>query len=451
MGRKALRATVLWAVLAAGLALGQQVVTLRAWTIGPEDASRTRATNLVAAAEELNKVLEAQGAAYRVRVETSFETTNWDNYHRRLLLAFQSGQAPDIVQTTHVDIGAYAEGGYIVPLDEYLGRYRSFAEVTPELWKAVTYRGKRYGVPQDTEARPLYFNKTLLAKLGWSRTQIEGLPQSIREGRFTWEDLIRVGQEAVQKGVVRSGYAYWHRPVNGADFYQFYYACGGVLQDTQSGKLVLDRSALGCMYGLLARLVQTGVMSRNLLGMTWDNWHNAVSSGQVLFASAGTWTWAQWATQYYAKDHGGYSYLWQNFGFALQPALKAGGRPVTLSQPQAYLVTAASRSKDLAVRLLSMVTQPKYDAQHALGSAHLPVLRTTYVLPEVRQDRFLQAVRYMLDYTTYQAMSPDWGVYAEAVFRGISAVESGQLAPEAAVDLVAKDLAAKLGDRVVVR
>jgi inositol-phosphate transport system substrate-binding protein len=437
------------ALLASGLA--QQTVTLRAWTIGPEDASKTRATNLVEAAEELNRILEAEKAPYRVRVETSFETTNWDNYHRRLLLAFQSGQAPDIVQTTHVDIGAYAEGGYIVPLEEYLGRYRTLQDVTPALWSAVTYRGKRYGVPQDTEARPLYFNKPLLAKLGWSSGQIAGLAQAIREGRFTWEDLIRVGQEAVQKGVVRPGYAYWHRPVNGPDFYQFYYACGGTLQNPQTGKLVLDRTALGCMYGLLGRLVQTGVMTRNLLGMTWDNWHNTVSSGQVLFASAGTWTWAQWATQYYAKDHGGYDYLWQTFGFALQPAVRPGGKPVTLSQPQAYLVTAASRNKELAVRLLNLVTQPKYDAKHALGSAHLPILRTTYVLPEVRSHRFLQSVRYMLDYTTYQAMSPDWGVYADAVFRGISAVESGQLSPEAAVDLVAKDLGAKLGDRVEVR
>jgi len=437
------------ALLASGLA--QQTVTLQAWTIGPEDASRTRATNLVKAAEELNRILEAEKAPYRVRVETSFETTGWDNYRRRLLLAFQSGQAPDIVQTTHADIGVYAEGGYIVPLEEYLGRYRTFQDVIPALWSAVTYRGKRYGVPQDTEARPLYFNKPLLAKLGWSSGQIAGLPQAIREGRFTWEDLIRVGQEAVQKGVVQPGYAYWHRPVNGPDFYQFYYACGGTLQNPQTGKLVLDRTALGCMYGLLGRLVQTGVMTRNLLGMPWANWHNTVSSGQVLFASAGTWTWAQWATQYYAKDHGGYDYLWRTFGFALQPAVRPGGKPVTLSQPQAYLVTAASRNKELAVRLLSLVTQPKYDAEHALGSAHLPILRTTYVLPEVRSDRFLQSVRYKLDYTTYQPMSPDWGVYADAVFRGISAVESGQLSLEAAVDLVAKDLGAKLGDRVEVR
>jgi len=438
-----------FALLASGLA--QQTITLQAWTIGPEEASRTRATNLVEAAEEFNRILEAERAPYRVRVETSFETTSWDNYHRRLLLAFQSGRAPDIVQTTHVDIGAYAEGGYIVPLEEYLGRYRTFQEVVPALWSAVTYRGKRYGVPQDTEARPLYFNKTLLSKLGWTSSQIAGLAQAIREGRFTWEDLIRVGQEAVQKGVVRPGYAYWHRPVNGPDFYQFYYACGGTLQNPQTGKLVLDRTALGCMYGLLGRLVQTGVMTRDLLGMPWANWHNTVSSGQVLFASAGTWTWAQWATQYYAKDHGGYDYLWRTFGFALQPAVRPGGKPVTLSQPQVYLVTAASRNKELAVRLLSLVTQPKYDAKHAVGSAHLPILRTTYVLPEVRNDRFLQSVRYMLDYTTYQAMSPDWGVYADAIFRGISAVEGGQLSPEAAVDLVAKDLRAKLGDRIEIR
>ncbi|MBF6594777.1 MAG: extracellular solute-binding protein [Thermaceae bacterium] len=427
-----------------GLAQAQEVITLQAWTIGPEEASRTRATNLVAAAEELNKALVAEKAPYRVKVETSFETTNWDNYHRRLLLAFQSNKAPDIVQSAHVDVGTYADGGYLAPLDNYINEYAQFKNVIPTLWNAVTYKGKRWGIPQDTEARPLYFNKTLLAKLGWSQAQIDALPQQIRDGKFTWQDLIKVGQEAVQKGVVKPGYAYWHRPVNGADFFEYYYACGGSLQDSQNGKLVFSKAASLCAYQLLADLVKANLTSKNLLGMSWDNWHNAVSSGEVLFASAGTWTWAQWATQYYPKDHGGYDYLWKNFGFALQPAIKPGGKPVTLSQPQAYMIWSGSKHADLAARLLAMVTQASFDEKHALQSAHLPVLRTTYALPEIKSNEFLQDVAYLLDFTTFQPMSPGWGQYGDSFFRGISAVESGQLSPQDAVGFVAQELSQKL-------
>ena len=70
--------------LGGGAALSQETIVLRAWTIGPEDASITRSTNLEAAAERLNAALEEENEPYRVRVEAAFESDSWVAHRRRI-------------------------------------------------------------------------------------------------------------------------------------------------------------------------------------------------------------------------------------------------------------------------------------------------------------------------------------------------------------------------------
>lgn len=333
-----LAATALTAALAVP-ALAQETINLRAWTIGPDEASEPRATNLELAAERLNEQLEAEGADWRVAVEADFDTVGWEGFRRRVLLSFESGGAPDIVQSAHVDIAAWADAGFIAALDEDLDAHEEFGDVVEALWGAVTYRGQRWGVPQDTEARPLYFNKTLLGELGWSGEEIDNLPERVREGEFTWDDVIATSVEAVEAGVVEPGRGYWHRPINGPDIQQFLLVHGGDTQDPETGQLVYDLEAGRGTFAMMAEMVDREVFSTDVLGMPWSDFHRETSTGNVLFWSGGTWNWADYIENY-VSDLGGEDYLFENIGMALQPASAAVGTPLTLSQPQAYMIHA---------------------------------------------------------------------------------------------------------------
>src|SRR5690349_9002901 len=89
-----------WSCTLAETGLAQEIV-LKAWTIGPDDPSIYRATNLHTAAERLNAELAQAGAPERVKVETDFWTGQAQQYGQRVLLAFQSGDSPDIVLNGH--------------------------------------------------------------------------------------------------------------------------------------------------------------------------------------------------------------------------------------------------------------------------------------------------------------------------------------------------------------
>lgn len=426
-------------------AQAQETIDLVAWTIGPDDPAIHRAENIEAAADLLNEALEEEGADYRVAVETDFETVSWDDYRRRILLAFDSGEGPDIIISSHIDIGPWADSGYIAELDEYVDEYDQFDDVADSLWDFVTYRGSIWGTPVNPEARPFYFNKAHLRELGWSEAEIDDLPQRIEDGEFTWQDVIEVSQEAIEAGVIEPEYGYWHRPVNGPDFFHTYFAFGGQLQDPETGQLVFTQEAALGMLTLYRDMVEAGVMPRDLINTPWNDWHRAVADGQVLFNSAGTWSWAQWASEFEV----GLDYLEENMGFALQPAAEEGGEPNTLSQPLAHMIWADSPNKDVAARLLSFVATPELDVR-ALESAHLPILEATRALPEFTEHEFLSEVVYMLDYTTAQPIHSGFGRYSDILFRSISAVEAGQLSPEDGVAVAVDELERALGDEVTI-
>ncbi|HIC88018.1 MAG TPA: extracellular solute-binding protein [Anaerolineae bacterium] len=435
------------------VAKGPEEVTIVAWTIGPDDPSFYRAKNLEAAAERLNKKLEAEGANVRVKVEATFDTTSWGDYKKRVLLAFEGKKAPDIVLSGHEDIAPWADAGYILSLDDYIAKYPdTYNDIFETLWGAVTFRGKRWAIPQDTEARPMYFNKTRLKELGWSDEEVDALPEKIKNGEFTLYDMLEVAKEAQDKGVVQPGYGYWHRPKKGSDFYHFYYNCGGTLQDPESGKLVLDKKAAQCVYQFFWDATQEyKVTKTDLIGTEWKIIHETVAGGKALFFNGGTWNWAEWRDKYLPGEADPEAYLWENIGFALIPAMKKGGKPNTLSHPLVYMVTAQSKHPDLAFRIITEATAPDLNALHAVQSGHLAILKSELQDPKYAEDKFAQAAAYMLEYTTFLPNNPDFGTLDEIYFGGISAVESGQWTPEEAVENVVADVQVELGDKVIIK
>jgi len=72
----------------------------------------------------------------------------------------------------------------------------------------------------------MFYSKTKLKALGWSDADIAALPDRIKTGDFTLDDLIATAKEAVDKGIVEKGFGYWHRNSKGGDFIQYYAAYG---------------------------------------------------------------------------------------------------------------------------------------------------------------------------------------------------------------------------------
>ncbi len=133
------------------------------------------------------------------------------------------------------------------------------------------------------------------------------------------------------------------------------------------------------------------------------------------------------------------------------PTATKGGKPVTLTHPLAYMVSAKSKHPDLAFKLISAVTSDEANTRHAVGSTHLGVLKSQATYAPYLEDRLLTEVLYMLEFTTFIPNNPNWGVYNSAWFEGMQSVESGDMTAAEAVDFVVERMQAELGDKVIIR
>lgn len=416
---------------------------ISAWAAA-SDVEEYRAKNIETAAKELGYASEAIA-----------DSSGWGDYKKKFLLAADSGQAPDIVLSGHEDIAPWAQSGYIVPLDDMIAANPdTYNNIFPSLWQSVTWNGKRWGIPQDTEARPMFYNKKKLAELGWSQQEIDSLPDRIKTGEFTLDDMITTAQQAIDKGVVKPENGYWHRPSKGNDFYQYYLAYNGQLANESGDTLVFDKQAAEKWFDFQHRVVETGITPKNIIGTDWKIWHETVTSGDVLFWNGGIWQFADWAKNY-VQDKGGEDYLYGFVGWALQPSGITGQPGVTLSHPLVYMVTASKASgeeqQQEAFKTITAATTPELNDLHALSSTHLAVLKTQLDQPDYAANKLLQGTAYMLDYTHFLPNNPNFGAYDEIVFRAMSAAESGEMSPQDAVARAADELQTELGDKVIIR
>ncbi len=427
------------------------VVTIKIWAGNASAIDRWRTESGLKAAERLNVLLEEEGAAVSVEVEAVNDPASWGNYKKKFILAGDSHLGPDIVCTGHEDVAAWSSAGLIIPLAESVEVMRAkdpaFADILEELWPSTMFRGKVWGVPQDSEARVLFFSKPLLAKLGYSPSRIADLARRIDKGSFSIDDMIALAEEAVRKKVVPPGYGYWPRPTKGGDHIQKYVAYGGRILDPASGKLVVDRESLEKWYAFQRRIVTSGITPKNYIGTDWGIWHATVARGEVLFWEGGIWNWALWARKY-VNDLGGQDFLERTVGYALPPTGVPGVRPLTLSHPLVYLVTqpavSGQRQQVLALRLLALMTTPELNTLHALESSHLAILKSQLSYPPYRQDRFLFDISKIAGNSFFQPNHTRFSFWFDAVWQGMVEAQTGALTPaqaaSQAIELILVDV-----------
>jgi len=392
---------------------------------------------------------------------------------------------------SYVFIASLAEEGYILDITDYVNKYWDtvFSDFYKPIMDAGMYKGRYYGVPQDTEARPLYIRKDVAACMGWDLTN---LAEKVKNGEFTWYDVFAKAKEAVDKGCSKWGLI--HRKGSAhPDLIQFIFAFGGKLYDEESGKLVVDKEAIYKWFKVEYEFARAGLLPEDMMAWDWaQQIHPTIvgeleTTGNTLFAIGGTWHWTEWQTKdYYVDPKTGEARsltpeeVKNKFYYTLFPAGEQGKKPVTLSQPFMWMI-ASNAGKDnpdyevhkeayhkLAFLMVVAASDPEINAIHSVISAHVPVRKaatqllndeewidklvkleldlsseTKEAIKEIVEKtakeiniKFLADVSYMLEYTKLAPSHPHYPKLAEIFKDAIDKVLRGTMTPEEAVEYV---------------
>ncbi|MET9070190.1 extracellular solute-binding protein [Streptosporangium sandarakinum] len=110
-----------------------------------------------------------------------------EQYKTKVALDLKSRTGADVIDLDGIWVGEFAQAGYIKPLGEVGGAavdsWDGWRQIPEAVQGLGVFDGKRYGVPQGTDGRILYYNKSLFAKAG--------LPEKWQPR--SWQEILDAG------------------------------------------------------------------------------------------------------------------------------------------------------------------------------------------------------------------------------------------------------------------
>lgn len=421
-------------------------VTIKLWSRA-DRSGPLRAGNIVSAAEQLNRAFAAAGSDTRVSVELiETNAAGFDADALDLLKAHSVGDTPDIAVAAHEWIGSFVEAGFAANLEEHIASNEAmYADMIPELWESVKYKGERYGIPQDSEIRMFFVNNDILREAGKSEEFIADLPAAVEAGEFTMFDWCDLAAEAVESGAAEIGWV--HRPNVGPDFQMAMASFGVDIYNEDEAKLQITKSGLENYYGWLKYCVDNGSLPADMTTYTWDSTHAAFRGGKAMGKFHGIWN---VGAQMEAFGLTGSEDYFDKITWIHAPPAEKGGEPKNLSHPIIYVV-GDTPNKDLAAILVAMASQHVPNTAHAVTTNHTPIMHGQVAMPEFQEQGWaLIAGTPMLKYAEFMPNHAKIGQYNAITYTGVQAVETGEMMPEEAAEMVIEELEIELGDDVII-
>jgi ABC-type glycerol-3-phosphate transport system substrate-binding protein len=263
-----------------------------------------------------------------------------------------SGSPPDVVQG-HAHVGAGQD--LAEPVDDLWKRHNITAgEFLPGAVEDVTWGGRRYGLPLDTNAMALLYNADLFALTG----------QRPPDPSMSFGDFERLAQALTSPDKSRRGLVI---PVDSWVSYGWIKANGGELvQVGPNGRptFTLDSPAVVDTLTYLQRLVDEGWA----FGPAGPDARSADAyalfrSGAVAMYASGSWDLVRILKEA-PKGH---------FGVALMPRGLTGATEGTAMGGSSLWIPRGSKHRELAFEFMQLVTSDKYALRFAKEEGRLPV------------------------------------------------------------------------------
>jgi multiple sugar transport system substrate-binding protein len=121
--------------------------------------------------EPLIERFEAANPGIRVRLET----LTWQSGYEKIVMAFSSGQVPDLLEVGSTWLPKFVAEGAV---EDITDRTEDLKEELM-MWELATSSGRRFGVPWLVGSRVLFFNRDLFVRAGLSPD----------EPPVTWSDM----------------------------------------------------------------------------------------------------------------------------------------------------------------------------------------------------------------------------------------------------------------------
>jgi len=307
---------------------------------------------------------QAQNPGTTIEIETGGATSELQRQYLSTVLNAKD-TAIDIYMIDIVNPSQYFNAGWLEPLDSYVGGAAALKPYLPVYSQANLVNGKVAALPAFADAMFMYYRKDLLEKHG------------VKEPK-TWDELTAAAKKITEaeENPSLQGLSIQGAPIEGAvcTFLLPYWSQGKQFNDA-NGKLTLDKEAATKGLDMWLKMVDAGVLKKNIAEVTTPVTVNEFKAGQVVFAI--NWGFA-WDVFKDAAD----SQVKGKVGVMPLPAV-AGGKSATCVGGWQWAVSAFSKNKPAAAQLVKYMSTPEASKFLAREGSLLPVFQSVYTDADV--------------------------------------------------------------------
>ena len=367
---------------------------------------------------------QAANPGVKIEIETGGATSELQRQYLSTVLNAKDS-AIDIYMIDIVNPAQYFGAGWLEPLNAYVGNPAdAMKPFLPVYLQSNVVDGKVAAMPGFADAMFMYYRKDLLEKY------------KIAEPK-TWDDLAAASKK-IQAGEGNpnlQGLSIQGAPIEGAvcTFLLPYWSQGKEFNDP-SGKLTLDKAAAVKGLDQWLKMVDSGVIKKNVAEVKTPDTVNEFKAGQVVFAINWGFAWDRFQADNDSTVKG-------KVGVMPLPAM-AGGKSATCVGGWQWAVSAFSKNKAEAAKLVKFMSTPAASKFLAVEGSLLPVYQNVYTDADV-----VRAVPWFKDASNVviagksRPLSKDYGQVSDVVRTTTSAVLARTKKPDEGVGEIQSRLA----------
>lgn len=340
----------------------------------------------------------------KIEIETGGATSELQRQYLSTVLNAKDSSI-DIYLIDIVNPAQFMAAGWLEPLDAYVGGPAAMKPYLPVYSQANIVGGKVAAMPAFADAMFMYYRKDLLEKYG------------IKEPK-TWDELATAARRIQdgEKNPNLQGLSIQGAPIEGAvcTFLLPYWSMGKAFNDA-SGKLTLDKETATKGMDMWLKMVDQGVMKKNIAEVTTPATLTEFKAGQVAFAINWGFAWDRFKDDADSQVKG-------KVGVMPLPAV-AGGKSATCVGGWQWAVSAFSKSKPEAAKLVQYLSSPASSKMLALEGSLLPTFQSIYTDPDVvKQVPWFKDAANVVIAGQARPMSPRYGEVSDAIRTTTSAI-----------------------------
>lgn len=341
----------------ASLPADAQQTTLRVFTGGQQRPDVMR---------QILDLYMQRNPGVKAEVEVGGATSDQQQQYLNTVLSARDSVL-DVILIDVIRPAQWAAQQWAEPLDSYLGAERDavMARYLPAYRDANIVGGKIIALPYFADAQFLYYRKDLLDK------------HRLQPPR-TWDELIKAAQTVLggENNANLRGFETAGAPIEGTvcTFLVPMWGAGGNLTDAQ-GRVKLDTAEAKRPFELWAQMRDAKVLPPNIAEIVTDRMRLNFQAGNLIFAM-------QWGYAWNRFQGDADTQVKDKVGVVPLPAF-AGGQPATCIGGWQVAVSAFSKNKTEAVKLVRFLSSPEISKMQAILASHLPVFAQVYDDPDV--------------------------------------------------------------------